>query len=221
MARPTTTLLTVDAIVDAALEAVDAGESLGMRSLAKRLAVAPSSLYHHVRSLPHLVNLIRDRLGRDRPVGEGHWAEQLSVGIRAQRGIYARHPKLLPLLVATPITSPFALQHYEDLAATLLSTGMTAADAAIVLEILDSFAIGSGLEAAGADQAWDGIEAAPKLLAVTLAWANTADKLETAFETGLAILIGGIRDRFEVGAAGSSRWEPRPADTERPTRPSS
>jgi AcrR family transcriptional regulator len=200
--RPPVNRLSVEAIVVEAVALVDAGEPLSMRTLAKRLDVAAPSLYYHVGSRAELINHIRDWLIASQPLPEApadDWVAELKLLVQAQRRAYAAHPRLVALLVDTPITSDAVLAFYGRMTRALTRAGFDDRSVAVILEILDSFALGSGLEQAAPTEVWRLDRAAPELTRAARSWNSDQRRLDTAFEIGLEILLQGIAARSATG----------------------
>ncbi|KXC05899.1 MULTISPECIES: TetR/AcrR family transcriptional regulator [Microbacterium] len=188
--------LSVERIVDEALALIDSGDTFSMRALGKRLDVAAPSLYYHVGGLEHLIDLIRDRMVQDfppPPPDRGRpWREELEAILHSMRAGYAAHPRLVALLVGTPITSEAVLGIYERMAAALFAAGFAADAVSVHLEALDSFALGIALERAAPAEVWRTSPATSALAAASAAWADADARLDAAFEVGLLALLDAI-----------------------------
>jgi AcrR family transcriptional regulator len=198
MARPKVPLLSADRIADAALELVDSGEPFGVNALARRLGVTPSSLYNHVRGRDEIVELMRGRLA-ERYLPEaptGTWDEVVSWTLRAQRRLYAEHPNAIPLIVGKTITDPLVIASYDNLATALHQAGFPDDEVLVVVAILDSFALGFGLDLASPDEIWQPqgpTQTLGRLLANAQRGAARSDR---AFEEGLELLLDSLRLRL-------------------------
>jgi AcrR family transcriptional regulator len=192
--------LTVDTILDAAITLVGDGTPLGMRALAKRLGVSAPSLYHHIAGRDELVNLLRDRIATEDapPPPTGDWRVDLRAAVNSQRRSYVRHPGLLPLLVATPITPGAVLTFYSRNADILERAGFPPRDVALIIEILDSFTIGSALEQAAPPGVW-GPTTDDALTRAIGTWPTETDLVIAAFETGLDLIFEGLEARRRAG----------------------
>lgn len=196
MGRPSVARLSVARIVDEALALIDSGDAFSMRALGKRLDVAAPSLYYHVGGLDHLIDLIRDRMVEDAPPPapdpDRPWRAELEAILRAMRAGYAAHPRLVALLVGTPITSENVLGVYERMAAALRGAGFEPAAVSIYLEMLDSFALGIALERAAPAEVWRTSAETGALAAASGAWADADARLDAAFEVGIRALLDAI-----------------------------
>lgn len=193
MGRPRVAILSSDRIADAAMELVEATGGFTIPELARKLKVSPSSLYNHVAGREQIVELLRDKAMStvDLPDLDGPWIDVLAAIMRSYRRSYARYPRLIPLLTAYPVGSAHAVTMYNALAATLTRAGFDAADTLRVLTLIDSFVLGSALDAAAPEAPWgDSDEVGPDLQAALAT--GRADRAEDAFEFGLAVLLRGL-----------------------------
>lgn len=200
MGRPLAPLLSVDLIADTALEIIDSGEPFSMRRLAKRLGVSAPALYNHVDGKDALVELIRGAMVAEHPVPEeqpGTWADRVAAIARAQRAAYSAHPNVVPLLIGVPIAEPAVLEIYRELARALASAGFDDAEVGVLLEVIDSFAIGNALERRAPQQVWVETDGDGALARAMGSWRDPEALLDEAFETGLEFILGGMRARLK------------------------
>jgi len=194
--RPAVARLSIERIVDEALALIDSGDAFSMRALGKRLDVAAPSLYHHVGGLDHLIDLIRERLVEELPPPsadpERPWRDELEVILRGMKSSYAAHPRLVALLVDTPIRSETVLGIYERIAVALERAGFASPAVAVYLEVLDSFALGIALERAAPHDTWVASAATGALGAASTAWTDDDARLDAAFEVGLHAILDAI-----------------------------
>lgn len=186
--------LSTDVIAQAALDLLDEDKEPSMRAIARRLGVSAPSLYHHVSSKDEVVNLIRDALSATAPPSPAYstWREQAEDMFRGLYSLYAARPRLAELFVRSPIKSLAVLEGYGDLAQQMMSEGFSSRDIAIVLEMLDSYAIGLGLSHASPAMVWD-VDDESHPLALAAAAVDRRDRLDEAFERGLALLLDGAQ----------------------------
>jgi AcrR family transcriptional regulator len=196
--RPLTPLLSVEMIADTAIQIIDSGEPFSMRRLAKRLKVSPAALYNHVESKEALVELIRGSIAAAHPLPpeEGTWVDRVAAIARAQRAAYSAHPHVVPLLIGVPIAEPAVLRIYRALAEALGSAGFDDAEVSVMLEVLDSFAIGNALEQKVPQQVWIDPDDDGALARAMRSWSNPQALLDEAFETGLEFVLGGMQNRL-------------------------
>ena len=198
MPRPKVNLLSVDLIADAAIELADSGERFGVNALARRLGVTPSSLYNHVDGRDAIIELMRGRLGTTylAEMPSGTWDEVVAATMRASRRMYSEHPFVVPLIVGKTITDPLVIASYDNLATALLGAGFPDDEVVMDIAILDSFAIGFGLDLASPDDIWrpeTPTTSLGRLLAVAPRGAERSDQV---FETGLELLLDALRLRL-------------------------
>ncbi|SIO09943.1 TetR/AcrR family transcriptional regulator [Agromyces cerinus] len=198
MARPRVPLLSTERIADAAIELVDSGQAFGVNALARRLGVTPSSLYNHVDGRDGIIELMRGRLGESylAEAPSGDWVDVVTHTMRASRRMYAEHPSIVPLLVGKTITHPAVIASYDRLATALLGAGFPDDEVITVIAILDSFALGFGLDLASPDDIWrpeTPTTSLGRLLEVT---AKGRERSDQVFEIGLELLLDALRLRL-------------------------
>ncbi len=196
--RPLTPLLSVELITETALQIIDSGEPFSMRRLAKRLGVSAPALYNHVESREALVELIRGWMVAAHPVPEesGTWVDRVAAIARAQRAAYSAHPHVVPMLIGVPIAEPAVLEIYRALARTLASAGFDDAEVRVLLEVIDSFAIGNALEQGAPQQVWVDSDDDGALARAMRSWSDPRALLDEVFETGLEFILGGMQARL-------------------------
>ncbi|WP_426998162.1 TetR/AcrR family transcriptional regulator [Pseudarthrobacter sp. N5] len=102
MARPLKPLISVDAVVTAALGLIDETGDFSLPKLARRIGVSQSSIYHHVSGREEILELVRGRLLSENPYSvpaDAGWEEALRQMIRSYRGSFARHPRAESMVV--------------------------------------------------------------------------------------------------------------------------
>lgn len=199
MGRPLTPLLSVELIAETAIQIIDSGEPFSMRRLAKRLGVSPPALYNHVESKEALVELIRGSIAAAHPLPKeepGTWVDRVAAIARAQRAAYSAHPHVVPLLIGVPIADPAVLEIYRALASALASAGFDDAEVRVLLEVIDSFAIGNALEQKAPQEIWVDRHDDGALARAMRSWSDPQALLDEAFETGLEFVLGGMQTRL-------------------------
>jgi AcrR family transcriptional regulator len=197
--RPLTPLLSVELIAETALEMIDSGEPFSMRRLAKRLGVSAPALYNHVDGREALVELIRGVMVAEHPVPKdvgGTWVDRVAAIARAQRAAYSAHPNVVPMLIGVPLAQPEVLEIYRELARALASAGFDDGEVGVLLEVLDSFAIGNALEQRAPEQIWVDPDDDGALARSMRSWSSPQALLDEAFETGLEFILGGMQARL-------------------------
>ncbi|MDQ0092223.1 TetR/AcrR family transcriptional regulator [Paeniglutamicibacter psychrophenolicus] len=172
MARPGAPKLSACAIAAAALELVDAHGGFTIPALARAMGVGPSSLYNHVASKSDIIELMRgEAMGEIGLPGPGtDWVDTLRRIATGYLRSYARHPRLIPLLTAHTVRDAATLQVCELLADALAAGGFGAEASLAAITVLDSFVLGSALEAG----------------------LGSGDRAQRTFEYGLEILLAGF-----------------------------
>lgn len=210
MGRPTTPLLSSQLIARTALELIDDGHDPTMRAIAARLSVSAPSLYYHVSSKGGVVNLIRDLLVSDAPPipRDTHWRLMAEMVFRGVYRLYARRPRLAVLFAQTPVSSPGALEVYQQLAEALMSAGVVARETAVVLEMLDSYAIGLGVEHAAPTIVWRVTDSESPLARASAAWPEPSARLDEAFERGLRLMLDHVENIIAANETRSGATAP-------------
>jgi AcrR family transcriptional regulator len=148
--------LTLDRILDAALEIVDAEglEGLTMRRLAAGLDCGHASLYRHVASHDEVLVLLVDRVLGE-PILEssdaGSPRGRAEAALRRYRGLLLEHPALTPAFIEGQLLGPNALARREEALALVLESGVPPRFAVRAYLTLTHFVISSAVfEASGA-----------------------------------------------------------------------
>lgn len=145
--RPRAGGLTIERIVDAAVEIIDEQglDALTVRNLAARFGTSSATLYRHVASVEELRVLVIDRvLGEVRPPAT-HLAPRDKVtwlGLELRR-VLAAHPEVVPALRAAPLLGPNAQSGAELGFACLLEMGFAEEVAIPAYMALVDFVLGS------------------------------------------------------------------------------
>ncbi|MFB9785670.1 TetR family transcriptional regulator [Microbacterium sp. AG157] len=206
IARPHTPLLSRDLIARTALALVDrhGPDGASIRRVAARLGVNPASLYNHVPNRAAMVEDVRALVSApidSQPLRELPWEDALRAWGRSYRRAFARHARVVPLLMTERASAPVLLAQYEDFAAAAEAAGWTLRDVIPLLTAFESFILGSVLDMSGPAVVFDPTgqeEAFPRFSAAfdTLADEDPEDPVATrAFELGLDMLIASARPR--------------------------
>lgn len=197
MPRPKTPLLDSTAIAQAALASLDARGTFTMPGIAKDLGVAVSSLYHHVPSREHLLELIRGLVAVDlaeRIDWSSPWPDAVRQWLISYRNAFGAHPELVRALTAQTVRSPQVLAGYNALAQVLIDAGFQLERIIDIVTLLDTLALGSALDLAAPEQVWDttGLDdRAPLSVAVRAAPSGTA-RAASSFEFAMDLVIAGL-----------------------------
>lgn len=201
--RPATPVLSQAKITAAAVRLINTRgyRGLTMAALARELRVAPSALYNHVASKRDVLRWIQDHVNSgvdDSTFDELPWDEALVRWARSYRAAYARHAPLVPVIAVTPVAgSPHTVGMYERVTQGLLAGGWPAERVVDVVAAVESFVLGSALDATAPADIFDPGElaaTAPSLARVLAAREGAdGDRAAAAFELGLAALVEGLR----------------------------
>ncbi|MFB9375826.1 TetR/AcrR family transcriptional regulator [Kineococcus gynurae] len=203
--RPSTPVLSPAKITRAAVTLVQTKghRALTMAALAAHLHVAPSALYNHVPTKAVLLQLVQDYVNASVDAGgfaTAPWPEALRAWARSYRDVYARHPPLVPLIAVTPVDgAPHTVAMYEAVGAGLRAGGWPQAAVVDVIVAVESFVLGSALDASAPADIFDlGADAtarAPEFSAGVRA-RDAHDPARSAFELGLDALVDGLVARL-------------------------
>jgi AcrR family transcriptional regulator len=131
--------LSREEIVDAAIAIADAegAEALSMRRIAQVLRAGTMSLYWHVTSKEHLLDLMRDMLMAEVEVPDptGDWQSDLRTFAMNYRRMLRRHLWLMDFVGGRPPLGPTTLLNFEAMLATL---AVLPIDSDVQLRILES-----------------------------------------------------------------------------------
>lgn len=204
--RPSEQVLSRAKIIEAALHLVDehGAHGFGMRDIASALGVRPSALYNHVAGKEDVYLGIRELIGERiswEAVDTGAWDTSLAAWSREYRAAFAAHPPTIALLAVMPIGSESTVSlAYERVVGTLIGAGWAHAEALNILVSLESFILGSALDAAADPEMMDPGDRAdvPTYTAAYRARAELVQRTGTspadlAFETGLQLILNGLR----------------------------
>lgn len=157
MARPSTPKLSSHIIAEAALELVDKQGEFTIPQLAKSLSVSASSLYNHVGGKDDIIELMRGQAMSAVRLPErldGDWQDIVRVIATSYFESYSRHPRLIPLFTSHTVRDRTTLRIYDALAEVLAGAGFEPAARLRAITIIDSFVLGSALDAAAPQQVW-------------------------------------------------------------------
>ncbi|MFE5325983.1 TetR/AcrR family transcriptional regulator [Embleya sp. NPDC056575] len=129
-------------IATAAVALVDRDglDHFGVRRLADELGVDPMSIYHHVKGKAALLDAICEAVIVEVEPGDDQtpsdWEQVARQTAYSYRRMAYRHPRVFPLLVTRPQSSPVALAVLERLVAAMRRAGLpdqVTADAPVTL----------------------------------------------------------------------------------------
>ncbi|GAA1719874.1 TetR/AcrR family transcriptional regulator [Isoptericola hypogeus] len=149
---------TLDDVVTAGIEVADADglDALSMRKVAARLGVGAMSLYTYVPGRTELLDLMIDRVfaGLDLPRAGAPWRDGLTHYAREHWQLYLDHPWVLQTNMWRLPVTPHVLDAQEAGLRTIVDTGLSAAQVAEILNLVDAFV--RGLARAAVAEATDG-----------------------------------------------------------------
>ena len=208
-------LIDVDAILDASLACIDESGRLTMTDLAGRLGTSPSAVYKHLSGRGAIIEALRERVvvaGMLMPPLDGSaWIHQVSAWMRSYRDALARHPRLIPLLTETTMTSGSVLRGYDRVAALLRDSGVPPREVLLWISVLDSYALGAALDLAAPEAVWrDEDGDLPALGEALEAAPQGQQRADEAFDIGLTALLDGLRRRLAIEATATDGEHPRP-----------
>lgn len=197
MARPRSPLLSVDAIVTAALGLVDETGDFSFPKVARRLGVSQSALYNHIDNREHIVELMRGRVfDAPAPVDLENlpWEDALRALVRAYRGCMVAHPRLVPHLITQTVQDLGVIGIYEDMAVVLDRAGLVREMIVPAISAIDYLALGSALDLTAPDVVWAPPEGRfPALSHAIEGLGSVEERAEAAFAFGLDVLVAGVR----------------------------
>lgn len=196
MPRPHSPLLSVDAIVTAAMTLVDEAGDFSFPKMARRLGVSQSALYHHIDNREHIIELMRGRLFAVQApprIENLSWADALRALVRAYRDRFAAHPRLVPLLITQTVQDLGVVGFYEEIAVTLESAGLEQGQIGPAIATIDYLALGAALDLTAPDVVWSPPEGQfPALHRAVANSGSVEERAEAAFVFGLELLVAGV-----------------------------
>ena len=196
MARPSKPKLSPDAIAAAALALVDKHGEFTLPQLAKALSVTASSIYNHVSGKDEIIELMRGRAMSAISLeggASGDWQQTVRQIATSYWESYSKHPRLIPLLTSHTVRDRTTLRVYDALAETLAQAGFPPADRLHAITIIDSFVLGSALDAAAPEIVWEADEHSSQAFKQALDdGLNDSLRAEKTFRTGLDVVLHGL-----------------------------
>ncbi|QIK63886.1 TetR family transcriptional regulator [Leucobacter viscericola] len=208
--RPKTPLLNRQLILETALRLLDErGESgASMREVARELGVRPSALYNHVSGREELIAGIREQISDRMDVGvfdRLEWDAAMISWADSYRAAFAAHPPTIALLATQPLSADARTSLMYDLVSrALVDAGWPRERALSVIVAIESFVLGSALDAAadptmldpGARDDVPDFAAAYAARNAHLAAAGTSPA-DDAFQLGIRAIVHGLRAELE------------------------
>ncbi|MGW6394486.1 TetR/AcrR family transcriptional regulator [Streptomyces sp. NPDC055103] len=186
-------------ITTTALRLVDAQGEFSVPRIARELGVQTASVYHHVDGRDGIVELLRERVC-DAIDGETlrlePWDAAMEAWARSYRSAFAAHPRVIPLLMTSPVRAPKVLAQYEHAVGLLLDAGFALPDVMPVIIALENLVLGSALDLAAPETMWElADEAATPRLARALG-AVPEGRADQAFELALKGYLAHVREAY-------------------------
>ena len=204
--------LSRERIAAAALALVDREGLAGLstRRLGDELGCEAMSVYHHFPSKAHLMDAVIDLMLTDAQIamsGEWDWLERLRRAAHGFRAMALKHPKFYPFFAVHRLNTRAGVGYIDGIIGILRDAGFSDRDAARYFRELGYYLTGAALdETAGYA---NGPSAAEPVSNETIAadFPNLAaatpyfqpGHFEATFETGLEILLEGIKRAREAG----------------------
>ncbi|UYQ77154.1 TetR/AcrR family transcriptional regulator C-terminal domain-containing protein [Glutamicibacter sp. JL.03c] len=197
MARPSKPKLNPEVIAEAALALVDKHGEFTLPQLATSLSVSASSLYNHVQGKDEIVELMRGRAMAviDLPESQPEsWQQTVRLIATAYWSSYSKHPRLIPLLTSHTVRDRTTLRVYDALAEAFSQAGFEATRRLQAITIIDSFVLGSALDAAAPQQVWEPDDSSsPQFTEALDAGLPSAQRAQSTFLLGLDVILEGLR----------------------------
>ncbi|MBO1902759.1 TetR family transcriptional regulator [Leucobacter weissii] len=222
--RPSRALLTRESILDTAFALADErGGDFSVAAIARRLGVQPPAIYNYFSNRADIIAGMRGALGRridSSPFDLAPWHEAVLPWARDYLDALGQHPGIVAALATLPIDSePESIDEYERIVAAFRRDGYPERRIVPALVSIESFIIGSALDAIAPDDNMSPSKApdlAPKLLRAERLARESAEEsgvpmARAVFEFGLAALVDGLRSagQRETRRAGGRISPPR------------
>ncbi|CAL9630329.1 TetR/AcrR family transcriptional regulator [Streptomyces sp. enrichment culture] len=149
--RPAKAPLSLDAIVDAALELLktEGLEAVTMRRVASALDTGPASLYVYVAKREDLLRAMQDRIVATvalEPPDPERWREQLHALLARMHQALVAHPGIAATTLAEPLTTEATLRFLENMLGILLAGSIDPQDAAWAADIFTTLVTHAAIE---------------------------------------------------------------------------
>lgn len=196
MGRPRTPLLDRERITTTALRLIDETGDFSVPAIARRLGAQTGSVYHHVDGRDGIVELMRERICEamdPATLDLDPWDTALEAWARSYRAAFAAHPRVIPMLMTSPVRAPRVLEQYERAVNLLLEAGFDRAGIMPLIIALENLVLGSALDLAAPEAMWELTDGTPTpRLAEALAAVGDG-RADRAFEVGLTAFMNHAR----------------------------
>ncbi|HUD37484.1 MAG TPA: TetR/AcrR family transcriptional regulator [Streptosporangiaceae bacterium] len=140
-------MLTRDDIVAAAIGIADryGSDAVSMRKIAQVLQAGAMSLYWHLASKEHLLELMLDAINGEVYVPEptGDWRADLRAQACSTRSVLRRHPWVVDFFSSRPPLGPQTLQLLERMLGILDTLGLDLATSILVFQTVNTYVSGA------------------------------------------------------------------------------
>lgn len=208
--RPRAAVLSRDRIVAAALDLIDdvGADEFSLGLLAERMSVRPSSFYNHTSGKDDIMAGVQERITDEIDASMFDslpWREAVIAWAWAYRAAFVAHPHAIALFATAPVLGAArTLDMYERVVAGFERAGWPADSIIPVLVAIESFVLGSALDAvAPPTQLAVGPDAerVPRFAAAVAARDRRVRRrrggaADLAFETGLLAMVDGLQARL-------------------------
>ena len=204
--RPKHSVLSRERIIDAAFELADkAGVEFTLAALARSLDVRPSALHHYFANQAALIAAMRGNLAArllNLDLEELPWHEAVIPWAREYLASFGNRPGVIAAIAVSPLDEePESMRDYERLVALFQRDGYPAHLIVPALVSIESFIIGSALDAITPENNMapgSNAKLAPSLAASEAASTRAANVRGTtpssdAFNFGLRALVAGLQ----------------------------
>lgn len=202
--RPSKALLSKTRIIEEAFALSDErGADFTLAALARRLNVQPAALHHYFPNKEALIAGMRGQLAQR--IGTDHfdhrpWHEAVLDWAHAYRDTMGTHPGIIAAIATLPVNGePESIADYERFATALADDGVPDDDIVPTIVAIESFIIGSALDALTPDDNMRPHTNDPTVLnraeraSRTTAHKQHRSPADAAFDYGLKALVNGLR----------------------------
>ena len=200
MSRRTGIGLSRDRVVQAGLRLVDRDgvEALTMRRLGRELGVEAMSLYGYVDNKQDLLEGVLARAYAELPYPDppGPWPRRLRTIAGQFRSVLLRHPNIVGLVAARPVTCQAGVHMVESALAALRDAGLDLVQANQALNVVVGFTVGHVADQVGdgtlvgTSGPVDGLD--PERFPNVTERAELDTDHDVEFELGLDVIVAGI-----------------------------
>jgi AcrR family transcriptional regulator len=183
--------------------------ALSTRRLGDELGCEAMSIYHHFPNKAHLMDALVDLMlaeARVPTAGEGAWLERLRGAAHGFRAMALMHPRFFPFFAVHRLNTPSGVAYINGVIGILREAGFSDRDAARYFREIGYYLTGAALdETAGYARGPSAAEPVsnatiathfPHLAAVAPYF--QPEQFQATFETGLEMLLEGVRRAREV-----------------------